>query len=203
MSLNKEITLKDIKNMSRKQRHDFANTLQIIYGYLQLDKKENAIAEIHKATNITHSISELYKISVYSIGLFLESKLIEVNNLGKNLTLEVETSYEEQYREIENEEEIINKMNNTIAYLINFDKSGFDDQNIESHIKIVENSDSLQIICLNYNVPNIYNQLESIKNIYSELKIIDDEIVLEFKYRKVRNIQIKDSIYSKIFSNTI
>ena len=203
MNLNDVVTLKDIKELSRKQRHDFANTLQVIYGYLQIDRKENAIAEIHRFTNVTQSISELYKISVTSIRLFLENKLLEINNLGKELTLEVETSYEDQYREIDNEEEIINKMIEIIGFLLKFDKMGFKDQNIETHIKIIENSESLQIICLNYNATYILGQLEHIQSLYQELKVIDEEIVLEFKYVKVKNMEIKDSIYSKIFSNTI
>ena len=203
MDFNKKITPKDIKNLSRRQRHDFMNILQVVYGYLQLDRKENAIAEIVKATNTTQYISQLHKISNLGISLVLENKLFEINNLGEYITLEVETSYEEEYRDICNEEEIINKLDEIIDSLINTNISNTEEKKADTHIKIVENSDSLQIIYLNDDYIRNLDKIEALSKKYEELKIIDQEIVIDFKYKKVKNIHIEDSIYSNLFSNTI
>lgn len=168
------MNLKDVKNLTRKQRHDFMNMLQIVYGYLQLDRKEEAITQINKTINTTDSISQINKISVFSIVLFLENKLLELENLGLDLSIEVETSYDEEYRKISNEEELIRGMKEKIDYLLHYNNYLEKDK---PHIKIIEQSD-----CLN---------------------VIYKEKIIKYKFKEVKNIQIKDSIYSKIYSNTI
>lgn len=203
MNFNKVITAKDIKNLSRKQRHDFMNILQVVYGYLQLDKKENAIDEIKKATSTTESISQLHKISNLGISLILESKLYETINLGKDITIEVETSYDEEYRDIDNEKEIISKIDKIIGSLIKINALALEDEEISTHIKIVENDDSLQIICLNYCSSKNLEKLKLLTEKYKEVELIDQEVVIDFKYKKVKNMHIEDSIYSKLLSNTI
>ena len=148
-------------------------------------------------------ISQLHKISNLGISLVLENKLFEINNLGEYITLEVETSYEEEYRDICNEEEIINKLDEIIDSLINTNISNTEEKKADTHIKIVENSDSLQIIYLNDDYIRNLDKIEALSKKYEELKIIDQEIVIDFKYKKVKNIHIEDSIYSNLFSNTI
>lgn len=168
------MNLKDVKNLTRKQRHDFMNMLHIVYGYLQLDRKEDAIIQINKTISTTDSISQINKISVFSIVLFLENKLLELENIGLDVSIEVNTPYEGEYRKISNEEKLIKGMKEKIDYLLNSNNYLIKDK---THIKIIEESN-----CLN---------------------IIYRENVIKYEFEEVKSIQIKDSIYSKIYSNTI
>lgn len=60
-------------NMLRKQRHDFMNDLQIVYGYLQLEDYSDAKQYIEKLCEINAEISELYSLGDSSLAYSLEN----------------------------------------------------------------------------------------------------------------------------------
>lgn len=82
----------------RKQRHDFMNNVQVIYGYLQLDKNEEAIEYIKKVVEENKNLSKLYALGDKNLAFSLETNLknlwlketlveidIEINSLSKEV----------------------------------------------------------------------------------------------------------------------
>ena len=59
-------------NAFRKERHDFMNCVQIIYGYLQLDNTKEAIRYINKIIGENKAISNLYALGDQSFGFCME-----------------------------------------------------------------------------------------------------------------------------------
>ena len=51
----------DFINVLRKQRHDFMNDLQVIYGYLQIKRPQGALDYIDRLSKQNEIISEIYK----------------------------------------------------------------------------------------------------------------------------------------------
>ncbi|WP_041701763.1 Spo0B domain-containing protein [Gottschalkia acidurici] len=194
------LNIKDLKNLSRNQRHDYMNIFQIIYGYLQLNRKEDAIDQIKKVTSMTQNISKLYSISIFSMVLLLERKIMQANNLGINLNIEVETESNSEFRAIDNEEELLEKTREIIDCLL-YQHS--EDQELTINMKIIENIDSIEITILTNSQYYNLDEVKYIENLYDEAKVHNNKIIITLKYEGVKNIQIKESIYSKIYSNTI
>ena len=194
------LNIKDLKNSSRNQRHDYMNIFQIIYGYLQLNRKEDAIDQIKKVTSMTQNISKLYSISIFSMVLLLERKIMQANNLGINLNIEVETESNSEFRAIDNEEELLEKAREIIDCLL-YQHS--EDQELTINMKIIENIDSIEITILTNSQYCNLDKVKYIENLYDEAKVHNNKIIITLKYEGVKNIQIKESIYSKIYSNTI
>lgn len=191
--------VQDLKNLSRKQRHDFMNNFQIIYGYLQLDKKEKAVEQIKEVTKIAQNISKLHNLSIFSVALILERKLIQAYNKGINLNIEVETHSDNELRQVDNELELIESIEKVSNYLL---EQCDEDNEVTAYLKIIEYSNYLDIVILDIEDKNKHIIAEGLKKIHEDT-IVKDEIVIRFKFDEVTNLHIKESIYSKIYSNTI
>ncbi|HEY8890364.1 MAG TPA: Spo0B domain-containing protein [Clostridium sp.] len=75
----------------RKQRHDFMNNLQVIYGYLQMKRPECALEYIDKLSKENEVISEIYKLQDEGFSLCLENniKKLWVNEIKVELDIEI------------------------------------------------------------------------------------------------------------------
>ncbi|KNF09438.1 putative signal transduction histidine kinase [Gottschalkia purinilytica] len=197
---NKEINMsfiRDMKKISRENRHDFMNTLQIIYGYLQLRKYDNAIFQIKKVTDTMMNISKIYNLSVLSISLFLERKILKAANVGIKINFEVNNYVEDEFRKIKNEKEILENLEDISDYLIDFH-----DENDECSIYIIvlEHEDSISFNISGNFEENIKNDL---KNKYSEIMLKDEGIIITYKYDEVEVLKLQDTIYNEIYSSNI
>lgn len=67
--------LEDYISLLRKQRHDFMNDLQVIYGYLQIKRPQGAMDYIEKLSKENQIISEIYKLEDNRFSLCLESNI--------------------------------------------------------------------------------------------------------------------------------
>ncbi|KEI00993.1 Spo0B domain-containing protein [Clostridium botulinum] len=74
----------------RKQRHDFMNYVQIIYGYLQLDKKEDAKRYINKIIGENKNISKIYSLGDQYFGFCIENLIKELNEKEIEFELDIE-----------------------------------------------------------------------------------------------------------------
>lgn len=77
-------------DMLREQRHDFMNNVQVIYGYLQIGKKDEALKYIEKIADENQNISKLYALGDKSLAFSLE---VAIKNLWKKGFL-VEVDFE-------------------------------------------------------------------------------------------------------------
>jgi sensor histidine kinase regulating citrate/malate metabolism len=55
----------------REQRHDFMNHIQVVWGYLQLKKPDEAIRYIARINEEFNVLGSLFKISCPQLSLFL------------------------------------------------------------------------------------------------------------------------------------
>lgn len=67
--------LDDFIDILRRQRHDFMNDVQVIYGYLQIDKQNEAIKYIERLCEQNKVISEIYALQNNSAALCLERNI--------------------------------------------------------------------------------------------------------------------------------
>lgn len=76
----------------RKQRHDFMNHIQIIYGYLQLEKENMALEYIQKISMCNEMISEIYALgdNILAFGIERNIKLFFDKSIKIKLELEIE-----------------------------------------------------------------------------------------------------------------
>lgn len=76
----------------RKQRHDFMNDLQIIYGYIQVGKENKAKEVIEKLSVYNEIISELYNLGDSLFAYNLEQNIIGMFRKDIGITVNIEIS---------------------------------------------------------------------------------------------------------------
>jgi sensor kinase SpoOB-type protein len=188
--------IRDLKCLSREQRHDYMNIFQIIYGYLQLKKADKAIEQIKKITNMTTSISKIYNISVLSISLLLEKKIKEADNQGVEIICNVTNYIEYEYRCIHNEVQIVEELTEIIDLFVNNMLNQPRDGKI--FIDIFEYNDRLELI---FKGDIEYALKVNIQRIHNDTIITDNETKLIFKYKQMENIIPNDTIYFSLLNN--
>lgn len=77
-------------NKFRVQRHDFMNILQIVSGYIQLDREEEALKYINNISEMNESISSLYSLGDKYFAFALELCFTEIDFKNKKINFEVE-----------------------------------------------------------------------------------------------------------------
>ncbi|KXZ40134.1 Sensor_kinase_SpoOB-type, alpha-helical domain [Alkalithermobacter thermoalcaliphilus JW-YL-7 = DSM 7308] len=78
-----------IEKILREQRHDFLNEIQIIYGYIRLNKMDKAIEYINKCSKNAKIISKLSNLNCLELYLMLCDKFKEASNLGISIDFDV------------------------------------------------------------------------------------------------------------------
>lgn len=75
----------------RKQRHDFMNDLQVIYGYLQMKKPQGALEYIDRLSKENEIISEIYRLQDNGFSLCLENniKRLWANEIKVEIDMEI------------------------------------------------------------------------------------------------------------------
>ena len=83
--------LEDYIRLLRKQRHDFMNDLQVIYGYLQIKRPQGALDYIDKLSKENQIISEIYRLEDNRFSLCLESniKKLWANEIKVEVDIEI------------------------------------------------------------------------------------------------------------------
>ncbi|MFT5872749.1 MAG: ferritin [Clostridium sp.] len=84
--------LEDYIDLLRKQRHDFMNDLQVIYGYLQMSRPESALGYIDKLSKENEIISEIYKLQDNEFSLCLENNIKKLWSNEVKVEIDVEVS---------------------------------------------------------------------------------------------------------------
>lgn len=107
-----------MKDVFREQRHDYMNYYQIIYGYLQLGKLEEAVGKIEKIIQLNSNLSQIYKLSLFHLSIYLDKNIREMEDLNYIVDLNVDNDTENSICFIENEEEIIGNLDLIFNYFI-------------------------------------------------------------------------------------
>lgn len=97
----------------RRERHDFMNCMQIIYGYLQLDNTKEAIRYINKIIGQNKDISSLYVLEDQYFGFCMEKVMKKLcqKEIEVDLDVEIDKFYKENFKNYYNKkEELINNI---------------------------------------------------------------------------------------------
>lgn len=83
--------LENYISLLRKQRHDFMNDLQVIYGYLQIKKPQDALEYIDRLSKENQIISEIYRLQDSGFSLCIENniKKLWVNEIKVEIDIEI------------------------------------------------------------------------------------------------------------------
>lgn len=78
-------------NLIRKQRHDFMNNLQVISGYLQMRRPEDALEYIDRLSKENEIISEIYRLEDNEFSLCLENNIKKLweNEVKVEINIEI------------------------------------------------------------------------------------------------------------------
>lgn len=82
-------------NLMRKQRHDFMNDLQIIYGYLQINDVDRATNYLEKLSKENAIISSIYALGDNYFGLCFEENIKSI--IQKDYSVEANVEIEKFY----------------------------------------------------------------------------------------------------------
>lgn len=98
----------------RKQRHDFMNDIQVIYGYLQLDRKDEAIEYINKISINNKVVSKIYTLGDERFGFVMEKLLKRFTEKEISIEVDIEIgSFSKKVFELEYNKKL-NLVNNII-----------------------------------------------------------------------------------------
>jgi hypothetical protein len=77
----------------RLQRHDFMNFLQVIYGYLQINKPQEAINYIKEVNRKMTTLSQIFNLECPFLALFLQDLIMSCSKLNIEVELHCEVEY--------------------------------------------------------------------------------------------------------------
>lgn len=132
--MDNSIDLKWITEQIRNQRHDFMNYLQVIYGYLQINRPNDAVDYIKKVNKKMIMLSQIYNIDSPLISLFVHDIInhLEKNNIDWELkNIESYISKEDLSKNIYIYKELYKKH---ISYLHDFIKDNMENEEVDIHL---------------------------------------------------------------------
>jgi len=180
---------KKTKYLLREQRHDYMNMLQVIYGYLQLNKREQAIEQIKKSINSSYNSSKCFCISIFSIALLLEKKMKLGENKGIEIIYDIDSCVNSEIRDINNESKVLENISKLFDFFFNCTYS--EGQSSKLFIDIYEHMDKMEFIFSGDINVNIFE----LKSIGID-NIIETEGGYEFIFylEETKELLVEDSI---------
>jgi len=83
----------EIVKYIREQRHDFMNHIQVIWGYLQLDKPDQAMRYIGELNSKLGVLGALFRLEDPVLSLFLYNHIKEAFKMGVNVDIETDVEH--------------------------------------------------------------------------------------------------------------
>ena len=84
--------LEELNNSLRMQRHDFKNSLQVIYSLIELNEYEEAAAFIKETFLDIQKLSRFLKTSNPAINALLQAKVHDLENNGISVLIDIQTN---------------------------------------------------------------------------------------------------------------
>lgn len=188
--------MKNSKELLKHQRHDYMNLIQIVYGYLQLNKRDKALNQIKWINSMASSISKAYRISIFSISMLLEEKIMKADNYSIQLEYNVYSKLNENLRTVKNENQIITRIDDIFDVIIK-----------EATIQNTESLISIDIHEYDDNITFIFKGevleflVDSIKDIYPYAVMENNIVKIKFKYHNPRRLYIGNITSKKTIKN--
>lgn len=149
---------KYVKYMSdnfRAQRHDFMNYFQILYGYIQLGKINEANEYIKGIMELNKNMSKAYSISLLKVSILLDKMVREFSDIDCIVELDIKKYIDCTLRMVDNEDDIVNLLGKVFDYYM--EREEFCKNKI--HIKIEEFEDRISFLFVGkYNIAEILEE---------------------------------------------
>lgn len=110
-----EYTVKQLRLL----RHNFMNTLQVIYAYLQINKPDKAIEYMKEINKNMFSLSLIYNLENPFISLLMQDIIMEVEKMGADYEIITNIDYIPTEVFTKNKNEILTLFENIKKYLLN------------------------------------------------------------------------------------
>lgn len=168
----------------REQRHDFMNEIQVLYGYIQINKYEESLNYLKKISEENENISLIYSLGDKFLGYILENNIKDMNKYGILLDIELEIS---SFNEIYFEDKFYKK-----RHLVNNIFNELKEDAKEIYLYLFENELGKSLLISN--VEEVKDELDWIEE--WEKKTLDIENFHVYKYKNNDHIG-----YRIIFDN--
>lgn len=172
--------------LMRMQRHDFLNYLQVIYGYIQINKSKEVINYIKDINKHIIILSSIYNLNCSIISLYLN----EIIQLGNKYCIETKYYCEPEYISEDIFSKNIDRNKRALKIIIN-KLERFLDKNEECMFKMINISicgkpDNFKLIVSNsLNFPKIKYDKNEYDECKSEMDYSYTDEVLVYKNKEV------------------
>lgn len=85
----KEFTIEQL----RLQRHEFMNFLQVIFGYIQINRPQEAVNYIKKVNKKMSVLSQLFNLNCSDFALLMQDLIIQCNKFGIEIDFDSDLEY--------------------------------------------------------------------------------------------------------------
>lgn len=189
---NKE--LKYAVEQMRLERHDFMNYIQVVLGYIQINRPKNAIEYISKINAKMINLSKIYNLECPCFAILMQDFISQCNKINIDVDFDTELEYISSEIFSKNIEEEKNTFY-TIKDLIDKELGQLEEEPKKLYIYLSGKPDDIKLIFSNIEDKD-YNNIFSHEK-YENILNNDDECYRVDVYRKNKYITIVYQAYIK------
>ncbi|SHJ51824.1 Spo0B domain-containing protein [Tepidibacter formicigenes] len=168
-----------IEELLREQRHDFLNEIQIIFGYIKLNKIDKAVEYINKVSNNARICSKLSNLNCLDLCLMLNEKFNKCKDLDINIDFEVYSVGEKSEFLNKNIKEAIVFFEKAVDIILGF---MYNNPNFEEYIFYIEETSENFILKVDLNYFSDIEQLRKKLDLsYGEVILDEDYLIYEIE----------------------
>ncbi|SHG88491.1 Spo0B domain-containing protein [Tepidibacter thalassicus] len=169
-----------IEKLLREQRHDFLNEIQIIFGYIKLNKIDKAVEYINKVSYSAKVCSKLSNLNCIDLYLILNEKLRKCKELGINVNFEVYSVGERKDFLGKNILKSLNYFEKAIDIVLDF---VYNNSNFEEYIFYIEETPECFALKVDLSYFNDISCLEKKLNLScGEFYLCKDYLIYEIEF---------------------
>lgn len=176
----------------RLQRHDFMNYLQVIFGYIQLNKPDKAVSYIKNINKQMVNISRIYNLESDPLGLLFQDFIMKCSKFDLEMELEIGISAVDNSVVENNYQLFINLIDNFLEKL-----SIIEDNNSSINVMLKGVFNNFYIIISNSTIINSVEYHDFLYNVYIESNIAGNENYISFEEKDIIALIINFNAISK------
>lgn len=168
-----------IENLLREQRHDFLNEIQIIYGYIKLNKIDKAIDYINQVSKDAKICSKISNLSCIELYIMLSEKFKRAKSLGIDINFEVYSDAQREEFMDKDINKVISLFEEAVDVIID---SMYNNSDFEEYIFYIEETCENFILKIDLYGLNSRNDIkEKFKELYGKVIIEEDYLIYELE----------------------
>lgn len=164
-----------IENLLKDQRHDFLNEIQIIYGYIKLNKLDKAIDYINKVSKNAKICSKLSNLNCMELYIMMCDKFKKAKDLGLDINFEIYSNAKKEDFTNKNIRNMIDLFEAAIDRILDF---MYNNSDFEEHIFYIEETCEILVLKLDLDRLNASCDLKEKFKLSSGKTIIEEEYLI-------------------------